>query len=210
MGLLAWMRSRKLRSAATEAMRQGRLREAAAAFARYLEVRPADWEAWGYLGDCHYDLGEPDPAERALRRSLELNPQGEEARETLALLAGERDGAWEVCLSMLEECLRQTSDAGIPEFTELSLAWAHYLQHDEAKAREHFDRAVGGVEAEEAERDAVMAPVEYRVGVLYHALRHDDARALVHLREVVRLSPESIFARRAQELIGGLIAKAER
>ena len=204
MGLLRWMGRRRQREAATAAMLQGRLREAATAFRDYLHTSPRDWEAWGYLGDCHFDLGEPEAAEQALLRSLELNPECVETRETLALLYGERDGAWDRCLSMLDRCLAQTTRAGVPELTELSLAWAYHLQGDEAAAREHFGRAVGGATAEDIEKDAVLAPLEYRTGVLYHALRDDDTRALAHLREVARLSPESSYAHRAQELIGRL------
>jgi tetratricopeptide (TPR) repeat protein len=208
MRLLGWFRSQRARGAAVAAMQAGRLREAAAAFESYLSANGADWEAWGYLGDCQYDLGEPDAAERALARSLQLNAECADTQETLALIYAERDRAWGRCFPMLEQCLAKTKQAGAPECTELSLAWCHHLRGDHDAAQQHFARALGAAVEEEAEKDAVVAGLEYHTGVLYHALQHDDARALAHLREAIRLSPESIYARRAQELIGRLTVRS--
>ncbi len=208
MGLLGWFRSQRRRGAAVAAMQAGRLRQAAAAFESYLTANPADWEAWGYLGDCRHDLGELDDAERALNRSLALNAECIETRETLALIYAERDRAWDRCFPMLEQCLAQAKEAGAPECIHLSLAWCYHLRGEEAAAQRHFDEALGPAVAEDTEKDAVVAAVEYYTGVLYHALRQDDGRALAYLREAVRLSPESIYARRAQELIGRLSARA--
>jgi tetratricopeptide (TPR) repeat protein len=185
------------------------LREAIASFVGLLEAHPSDWQAWCALGECQYWLGDPDAAERAFDRCLDLNHESVEAAEGKALIWAERDRDWLRSLRALEEILGRIADAGVSEFTELSIAWVHHLKGDAERAREHLDRALTHMSSWESlgvERDAQFADTEYRLGVLHHSLTPDREQALEHLQRAASLSPESIFGRQAAELaeeIGG-------
>jgi tetratricopeptide (TPR) repeat protein len=184
-------------------LQQGRLTDAVAAFEELVEVAPTDWEAWCGLGECHYALGDLSAAEHGFDRCLELNPDSVEAGEGAALIWAERDGDYPRSLRVLEELLEITTDAGVPEYAQLSIAWVHYLRGDLGQARRCFDEALEQMsrwEGMDVELDAPFAEVEYRIGVLSHSLRSDPALALEHLQRAARLSPESIFAQKAREL----------
>lgn len=204
MGILSWLRSRGIRKRAVDALQHGRLGEATAAFEEAVSTAQGDWQAWCSLGECHYALGQFDAAQRAFDRCLELNPESVEAKEGRALLYGERDSNWPRCLALLEEILTVTTEAGVAEFTELNIAWAHYMRGDSAKAQQYFDAALdhmSGWEEIGVELDAQFAETEYRIGMLYHSLKSNRDQALRHLRRAVELSPESIFARDAKARI---------
>jgi tetratricopeptide (TPR) repeat protein len=210
MGVLSWLRSRGIRKRAIDALRHGRLGEATAAFEEAVSIAESDWQAWCSLGECHHALGQFDAAQRAFERCLELNPVSVEAKEGRALLYGERDHNWPRCLVELAELLTIATEAGVPEFTELNIAWAHSMQGDLAKAEGYFDAALGHMSRWQeigVERDAEFSETEYRIGALYHSLKSDRDQALRHLRRAVELSPESIFARdakaRIEEISGG-------
>jgi len=207
MGMLSWLRSRGIARRAIGAMQQGRLREAVDAFEKLVEVRPRDWQAWCGLGECDAALGDLNAAEHAFRRCLELDPESVEAKEGLALTYGERDRDWQRCLDMLEGVLPIGVDAGVAEFMQIDIAWVHHLRGDAVEAAEHFDSALGEIEAWESkgvEEDAQFAATEYRVGALYYALRSDAPRAVEHLRKAARLSPESVYAREARQLMDSI------
>jgi tetratricopeptide (TPR) repeat protein len=203
MGVLSWLRARAIRKQAGEAVQQGRLKEAAVAFEGLVEIRPSDWQAWCGLGECHYDLGDLDAAERAFNRCLDLNRESIEAAEGKALIWAERDRDWTRSLQTLEATLEQTAKAGVPEFTELSIAWVHHLRGNAERARQYLDTALTHMSSWQSlgvERDAQFASVEYRLGVLRHSLSDDREQALEHLQCAARLSPESTFGRQAAAL----------
>ncbi len=196
------LRARRLLGRSLVALQEGRLVEAAAGFREYVALQPQSWAAWCSLGECQQALGLLPESEHSFQRCLALNPQSVEAKQGLALIYGERDGDWARCQELLEECLQKTHRAGVPEVAHLDLAWASYLREDKDRAKHHFAQALGGyVDSGDVEESPDFAAVEYRVGVLHHALHADADRARTHLRQAIRLSPESIYARRARELM---------
>jgi tetratricopeptide (TPR) repeat protein len=204
MGILSWLRSRGIRKRAIDALQHGRLGEATAAFKEVVSTAQGDWQAWCTLGECQYALGQFDAAQRAFDRCLELNPESVEAAAGRALVWAERDRAWARSINELERILRLTAEAGVPELTELSIAWVYHLQGDTARATDYFDRALDNMSGWESlglDPDAQFADIEYRIGVLYHSLKSNLDQALEHLRRAAELSPESIFAREAQTRI---------
>ncbi len=204
MGVRSWFRSRRALKRGIDAQRNGRLREATSAFEERLEMTPGDWQAWCGLGECHRELGQLDAAERAFTRCLDLNPKSLEAQEGLACIHGERDNQWSRRLDGLEKVLIETTKAGVPEITELGIAWAHHMRGDVSRALEFFERALDHMSKWPdlgVKLDAQFAETEYQIGVLYDALKSDRDRALEHLRRAAELSPESVFAKRAGELI---------
>jgi tetratricopeptide (TPR) repeat protein len=133
-----------------------------------------------------------------------LNPRSIEAKEGLALMRGARGRDWQACLEALTQTLVETTEAGLPELTEISIAWAHHMQGDDAKALEFFDRALDHMSnwpTVGVELDAQCAEMECQIGALYHSLKSDQGRALEHLRRAAELSPESVFASEARALI---------
>ena len=105
------------------------------------------------------------------------------------------------------EQLKPSTEAGVPEFVEISLAWVYHLKGDNDKAAEHFERALREMNWDEigVQEDAQFAGVEYRLGVLYHTLKSDTGKAREHLQKAIRLSPESTYARQAQQVIQGTL-----
>jgi len=202
-GLLSWLRSKRTLDAAISAAQQGKLRHAVSAFEKYLETNPMDWAAWSGLGECQQALGELNAAEYGFRRSLQLNPESVQSGEGLAVIYGERDHDWGRSLGILGEQLKKAREAGVPGFVEISLAWVYHLKGDNDKAAEHFERALRDINREEigVQEDAQFAGVEYRLGVLHRALKSDTGSAREHLQKAIRLSPESAYARQAQQLI---------
>ena len=178
-------------------MQEGRLREAEARLQEYLGLRPRDWEAWVYARGVQQSLGEVQESEQSFRRCLELNPESVEAKEGLALIYGERDGDWGRCLAVLEECLKETTEAGVPEC--MSSVWRGRTI---GGAIGPGERALRGpalgvyLDVEGIEESAELAGAECGIGIIQQALHHDAERARQHLCQAMRLSPESVYARR--------------
>ena len=146
--LRSWLRSRRTLGAAISAAQQGRLKDAVSSFQEHLGANPTDWDAWSGLGECQQALGELNAAEHAFQRSLELNPESIESSEGLALIYAERDHDWGRALSILDEQLKKATEAGVPDFVEISLAWVHHLKGDDGKAAEYFDRRLRSMDWE--------------------------------------------------------------
>jgi CubicO group peptidase (beta-lactamase class C family) len=68
-------------------LRHGRVREAVTLFELNVREYPDAWNPYDSLGDAYVAAGDREAAVRAYSRSLELNPQNENARRMLSTLA---------------------------------------------------------------------------------------------------------------------------
>ncbi len=201
--MISWFRARATAAKALNAAQQGRLGEATALIEDVVESRPNDWAMWCTLGECRAAVGDPNGADHAFTRCLDLNQESVEAKEGMALIWAERDHNWQRSITALQETLAVTTEVGIAELTQLELAWVYYLSGDRTTAASYFDLAAGKLASPDSQEveDAQFAECEYQQGVLYHELRNDSAAALEHLRLAINLSPESVYAKQAHTLL---------
>lgn len=208
--------ARGLRAAAFRALAGGHLTEAVRAFEGYLRLNPSDAYVMFRLADCENDQGNLAAAEHWYDKFLELEPESIEAKENLALIWAERRGDHDRAIRALEELQPELRDAGMDDFLHLDLAWVHHLAGRRDKALGHLHEAVGlGIlkslqEIEDMRGDTGFADVyyiaeaHYRFAAVSLDAGEDRDRTLFHLRQAIRLSPESVYARDAQTLLAQL------
>ncbi|MBF0127986.1 MAG: tetratricopeptide repeat protein [Magnetococcales bacterium] len=155
----------------------GRVGEALALVGRILEEDPPDAELLNLAGACHACLEEPEAAEAAYRRALELQPGHAEIRYNLGVLLRGQNRLVEA-----EEALRAAL-ARAPEHVESLVNLG-----DLSRQRQDF------IEAEKCYREALRLNPDHadacnHLGVLLKAWQRPEA-AEAMFRQAVRIDPD--------------------
>lgn len=175
---------------------EGRLEEAAAAYARALALRPDDVPALVYRGEIFLSQGKLDDAAGALQQALALEPATTAAKALLGQVAlARRD--FKEAVRLLEEALTEKPEANRLHY---SLGLAYRGLGDRAKAGEHLAKAGAvGVAPADPLLDALSA---LRTGERVHIARGRTAfragrwaDAAEQFRKAVAARPESVEAR---------------
>jgi protein O-GlcNAc transferase len=176
--------------------KEGRLEEAAAAYARALALRPDDVPALVYRGEIFLSQGKLDAAAEALQQALALEPATTAARALLGQVALARQDFKEA------EKLLAAALAEKPEANRLhyALGLAYRGLGDRAKAEEHLAKA-GAVGVAPAD-PLINALAGLRTGERVHIARGRTAfragrwaDAAEQFRKAVAARPESVEAR---------------
>src|SRR5262249_33234124 len=146
-----------LRSAGWLSFHLGKLPECEALMLRSIQNDPLNAEGYVGLGMLHRVMQRPLDAERALRRAIELSPQGIHTRYVLAFLLAEqgRDA----------EALAFAREEPAPWGSRTALA----IVHHRAGRRAESDRAAGELEAQDGSHAA------YQIAQVHAARGEVDA-----------------------------------
>ena len=171
---------------------KGEYRQALAEFQDLTQEQPDAAGAWYYVGLCEFKLKRYDRVELPLSRAIDLlevqSPQSQEiagAWYTIGLshyLSNQHERAIEPLKRYIEITAKAKRE--VDPSARMALGRAYF-------SLERFDEALPLLASSKESKDA--GANSYYIGVI-HFKREDDDRAIVALRQAVRLNPEDAAA----------------
>jgi tetratricopeptide (TPR) repeat protein len=169
----------------------GDINSAAANYEKLIQAAPHNPIPIVMLGTLEESRGNFDKAQNLYQQALQVQPDYPLAANNLAYLMMQHGGNLDVALS-----LAQTARRGMPDNPSVAdtLGWAYYLKGVYGSARDLFEEA--------EKKDPSNAAVQYHLGLTYDKTS-DSAKAALHLKKALELSPNGPDAAAIKQALSG-------